>query len=94
MNGYDNTAKRTGGITNRSLVKVRANQLLRINIHLRVHGKVVMDTVHQEMHHEERRPVRKVIIDVEEEPVHRILEEGEEKVPKDIQGDCFKDSGR
>ena len=93
VNGYDNATKRTGGITNRNLVKVRANQHPGIYLHLRVHGEIVMDTVHQEMQHEEHGVVRKVVIDVEEEPVHRVLEEGEEKVAKDVTRDCFKDSG-
>ena len=52
-----------------------------------------MDTVHQEMQHEEHGVIRKVEIDVEEEPVHRILEEGKEKVSKDVQRGCFKNSG-
>ena len=58
----------------------------------RVHWKVVMNAVHQEMYHEEHGPIREVVVDVEEEPVHGILEEGEEKVPKDVQWDRFRDS--
>jgi len=43
-----------------------------------------MDTVHQEMDHEEHGVVRKIVVDVEEEPVHSILKEGKEKVSKDV----------
>jgi len=53
----------------------------------------MVNAVHQEMYHEEHRPIRKVVIDVEEEPVHRILEESEEKVSKDVQRGRFRDSG-
>lgn len=84
MNGYDSAAKRMGGITNRNLDKVRANQRKKLNLNSRVHGEIVMNTVHQEMYHEEHGVIRKVVIDVEEEPVHRILEESEEKVSKDV----------
>ena len=45
------------------------------------------------MQHQEHRLIRKVVVDVEEEPVHRILEECEEKVPKDVQGSRFEESG-
>ena len=54
-----------------------------------------MDTVHQEMQHEEHGVIRKVVINVEEKPVHRILEEGKEKVAKYVQRGCSKNgSGR
>lgn len=94
VNGYDNAAKRRGGITNRNLVKFRVNPVQKNHDpHSRVHGQIVMNTVHQEMQHEEYWPIRKVVIDMEEEPVHRILEKSEEKVSKEVQRDCFSDSG-
>ena len=50
VSGYDNTAKRTGGITNRNLVKTLGQSKKYIsNLCSRVHWKVVMNTVHQEM---------------------------------------------
>ena len=52
-----------------------------------------MNTMHQEMQHKEHGLIREVVIDVKKEPVHRILEESEEKVAKDIQESCFRDSG-
>jgi len=52
-----------------------------------------MDTVHQEMDHEEHGVIRKIVIDVEEESVHSILEEGKEKVAKDVQRGRFENSG-
>ena len=50
-----------------------------------------MDTVHQEMDHEEHGVIREIVIDVEEEPVHRILEESEEEISKDVQRGRFRD---
>lgn len=52
-----------------------------------------MNAMHQEMYHKEQRPIRKVVVDVEQEPVHGILEEGEEKVSKDVQRGRFRDGG-
>lgn len=43
-----------------------------------------MNAMHQEVYHEKHGLIRKVIVDMEEEPVHRVFKEGEEKVPKDI----------
>lgn len=51
-----------------------------------------MNTVHQEVYHEEHRPIWQVQVDMEEKPVHSVLEEGEEKVAKDVQRDSFCDS--
>ena len=52
-----------------------------------------MNTMHQKVYHEEHGPVRKVVVDMEEEPVHRVLKEGEEKVSKDIQRCRFCNGG-
>jgi len=55
-----------------------------------VHWKVMMNAVHQEMQHEEHRLIREVVVDVEEKPVHCVLEESEEKVSKDVQWNRFR----
>jgi hypothetical protein len=52
-----------------------------------------MNAVHQEVYHEEHRLIRKVVVDMEEEPVHGIFEEGEEKVAEDVQWGRFCESG-
>lgn len=52
----------------------------------------MVNTVHQEMYHEGHGRIRKVVVDMEEEPVHRILEEGEEKVSKDVQRSRLRNS--
>lgn len=52
-----------------------------------------MNTMHQKMYHEEHVVIRKVVIDVEEESMHRILEKSEEKVSKDVERNCFSNSG-
>lgn len=53
----------------------------------------MVNAVHQEMYHKEHGPIREVVIDVEEEPVHRILEESEEKVSKDVQRGRLRNCG-
>jgi len=45
-----------------------------------VHRKIMMDSVTQEVQGKCKRVVREPVIDVEEEPMHRVFEEGPDKV--------------
>lgn len=54
-----------------------------------VHGKVVVDTVQEEMEHKSPRRIGEVIVDVEEEAMKSVLEDG----PNDVAGEEARHRG-
>ena len=83
--GYERNVNKAGGMTSLSLWHALANVTVArsAEVDRPVHGKIVVDSVREEVDGEKDVVIRQIIVDMEEETVEQVLQEGPDEVPKE-----------
>jgi hypothetical protein len=86
--GNDSAKNNGGGITSRSLYKGKVRQGMEKSQRRNelVHRQIVVDPMRQEMQRQENRSIRQQAIDMEQEPMEAVFQQGPDHVSQEETG--------